>query len=116
MSNRSYYSQAFHGPFETFDLGHIDLESGYRLRGAKIAYRTIGSLSAAKDNAILFPTWYSGTSGIIEQAYVGSGRALDPGKYFIIIANQIGNIHIWRGEFFEESSRPVHPRYRGFVA
>jgi len=91
MSDRSYYSQAFHGPFETFDLGHIDLESGYRLRGAKIAYRTIGSLSAAKDNAILFPTWYSGTSGIIEQAYVGSGRALDPGKYFIIIANQIGN-------------------------
>jgi len=91
MSDRSYYSQAFHGPFETFDLGHIDLESGYRLRGAKIAYRTIGTLSAAKDNAILFPTWYSGTSGIIEQAYVGSGRALDPGKYFIIIANQIGN-------------------------
>ncbi|MBS0269724.1 MAG: alpha/beta fold hydrolase, partial [Proteobacteria bacterium] len=29
--------------------------------------------------------------GIIEQAYVGAGRALDPNKYFIIIANQIGN-------------------------
>lgn len=91
MSDRSYYSQAFHGPYEIFDLGNLDLELGYRLRGTKIAYRTIGTLSPTKDNAILFPTWYSGSSGIIEQAYVGSGRALDPDKYFIIIPNQIGN-------------------------
>jgi homoserine O-acetyltransferase/O-succinyltransferase len=44
-----------------------------------------------KSNAILVPTWYSGTSKIIEQVYVGQGRALDPEKYFIIIVNQIGN-------------------------
>ncbi|MBS0251614.1 MAG: alpha/beta fold hydrolase, partial [Proteobacteria bacterium] len=91
MSDRSYYSREIHGSYEIFELGDFDLESGYRLRGAKLAYRTIGTLSPAKDNAILFPTWYSGTSGIIEQAYVGCGRALNPEKYFIIIANQIGN-------------------------
>jgi homoserine O-acetyltransferase len=27
----------------------------------------------------------------MEQVYVGAGRTLDPGKYFIVIANQIGN-------------------------
>ena len=36
-------------------------------------------------------TWYSGTSKIIEQAYIGKGQALDPDKYFIVVVNQIGN-------------------------
>jgi homoserine O-acetyltransferase/O-succinyltransferase len=50
---------------------------------------THGKFTAAKDNAILVPTWYSGTSKIIEQVYVGKGRALDPSKYFIIVVNRI---------------------------
>jgi homoserine O-acetyltransferase len=36
-------------------------------------------------------TWYSGTSKIIEQVYIGKGRALDPDKYLIVVVNQIGN-------------------------
>src|SRR3984893_11101749 len=36
-------------------------------------------------------TWYSGTNKIMEQVYIGKGRALDPDKYFIIVVNQIGN-------------------------
>lgn len=86
-----YYSRAVHGPFEIFDAGDLELEHGGKLRDLKIAYRTLGTLSAQKDNAILFPTWYSGTSGILEQAYIGPGRALDPEKYFIILVNQIGS-------------------------
>ncbi len=31
------------------------------------------------------------TSKIIEQAYIGKGRALDPDKYFIVVVNRIGN-------------------------
>lgn len=86
-----YYSQALHGPYEIFDAGDLDLECGDKLRNLKIAYSTLGTLSPAKDNAVLFPSWYSGTSKILEQAYAGQGRALDPDKYFIIFANQIGN-------------------------
>jgi len=86
-----YYSQTNHGPFEIFDVGDFELESGGKLRGLKLAYATFGALNADKSNAILFPSWYSGTSKILEQAYVGPGRALDPGKYFIILVNQIGN-------------------------
>jgi len=86
-----YYSQAVHGPYSTFNLGKFILESGDCIRDAKLAYSTFGTLNAEKDNAILFPSWYSGTSKIIEQAYVGEHRALDPGKYFIIIPNQLGN-------------------------
>lgn len=91
MYSHAYYSQAIHGPFSIFNLGDLDLESGYRLRDTKLAYATFGTLSPAKDNAILFPTWYSGTSKIIGQSYIGSQRALDPEKYFIIVPNQIGN-------------------------
>ena len=56
-----YYSRELHGPYELFDLGAFVLEEGYTLRDCKLAYRTFGELSAAKDNAILVTTWYSGT-------------------------------------------------------
>jgi len=87
----SYYSQEIHGPYETKDLGDFELEDGGAIRGLKLAYATFGALSPNKDNAILFPTWYSGSTKILEQAYVARGRALDPDKYFIILVNQIGN-------------------------
>ena len=91
MPAAAYYSQDLHGPYETFDLGDFDLEDGGRLRGARLAYATHGRLSAARDNAILVPTWFSGTSKIMEQTYIGPGRALDPERYFIVIADQIGD-------------------------
>jgi homoserine O-acetyltransferase len=90
-SERLVLSQETHGPFETYDLGDFELEEGGAIRGLKLAYATFGTLSPEKDNAILFPSWYSGSNKIVEQAYVGPGRALDPSKYFIILVNQIGN-------------------------
>ena len=67
------------------------MEDGGKIRSCKLAYATFGQLTSQKDNAIPILTWYSGTSKIIEQAYIGPGRAIDPDKYYIIIANQIGN-------------------------
>lgn len=91
MLDNAYYSQALHGPFEIYDLGNVALEEGGTIRGCQLAYATFGTLNAAKDNAILVTTWYSGTSKIMEQVYIGAGRALDPAKYFIVVVNQIGN-------------------------
>jgi homoserine O-acetyltransferase/O-succinyltransferase len=91
MIDNSYYSQEVHGPYELHDIGNLKLEEGGTIRGCKLAYATFGTLNAPKDNAILIPTWYSGTNKIIEQVYLGKGRALDPDKYFIIVVNQIGN-------------------------
>ena len=91
MIENSYYSQDVHGPYELYDVGNLELEEGGTIRPCKLAYATFGKLNAAKDNAILIPTWYSGTSKIMEQVYIGQGRALDPDKYFIIVVNQIGN-------------------------
>jgi homoserine O-acetyltransferase/O-succinyltransferase len=91
MIENTYYSQEVHGPYELHDIGNLDLEEGGTIRSCKLAVATFGSLNAARDNAILIPTWYSGTSKIMEQVYIGKGRALDPGKHFIIVINQIGN-------------------------
>jgi homoserine O-acetyltransferase/O-succinyltransferase len=90
MIDNPYYSQDVHGPYELHDIGDLELEDGGTIRGCKLAYATFGALNAAKDNAILIPTWYSGTNKIIEQVYIGKGRALDPDKYFTIVVNQIG--------------------------
>ena len=91
MITNSYYSQEVHGPYELYDVGNLVLEEGGTIRNCQLAYAAFGTLNAAKDNAVLVPTWYSGTNKIIEQVYIGKGRALDPDKYFIIIVNQIGN-------------------------
>ena len=91
MIENPYYSQEGHGPDELHDIGDLDLEEGGTIRGCKLAVATHGTLNADKDNAILVPTWYSGTSKIIEQVYIGKGRALDPDKYLIVVVNQIGN-------------------------
>ncbi|HML29811.1 MAG TPA: alpha/beta fold hydrolase [Hyphomicrobium sp.] len=91
MTTRNYYSSHVHGPFETFSIGDFALESGGTLRDLKLAYRTLGELSPGKDNVVLFPSWYSGSSKILEQAYIGPGRVLHPERYFIILVNQIGN-------------------------
>jgi len=86
-----YYSPELHGDYDTFDLGDFVLEEGYTLRDCKLAYTTVGELNAARDNAILVTTWYSGTHQVFRDVYIGPEHALNPEKYFIVIINQIGN-------------------------
>jgi homoserine O-acetyltransferase len=61
-----YYSEEKHGPHEHFELGDFSLVSDEVLLGARIAYKTAGILNEAKDNAILFPHMWSGTSASME--------------------------------------------------
>ncbi|PAV30801.1 hypothetical protein CIL05_03515 [Virgibacillus profundi] len=90
MISNEFYSQENHGPYELYSLGDFELEDGGEIPDCKLAYNTFGELNKAKDNAIIIPTWFSGTSKDYE-AYIGEDRALNPNKYFIIIINQIGN-------------------------
>jgi len=87
----SFYTQETHGPFELFELGMFELENGGHIPDCKLAYTTVGELNNAKDNAILFPHMYSGTSKHMLDVLVGEDLALDPRKYFIILPNQFGN-------------------------
>jgi homoserine O-acetyltransferase len=79
----------------------LPLESGGRLDGVEIAYKTYGRLNADRSNAVLIchaltldqhvasphpqtgkPGWWS--------RMVGPGRPLDPQRHFIICSNVIG--------------------------
>ncbi|AYG03949.1 alpha/beta fold hydrolase [Gryllotalpicola protaetiae] len=86
-----YYTEAVHGQFQLAQLGELELESGRTLHGVELAYQTLGELSPAKDNAVLIPSWFSGTHGIMRDVYVGAGRAIDPAKHFVILVNQLGS-------------------------
>ncbi|MGH2317148.1 alpha/beta fold hydrolase [Planococcus sp. SE5232] len=90
MIENAFYSQENHGPFHLYELGDFSLEEGGVIPQCKLAYATHGQLNAEKNNAILVPTWFSGTSKDYE-SYIGEGRALDPKLYFIIVVNQLGN-------------------------
>lgn len=85
-----YYTEANHGPHEYLELGDFELESGETLANARLAYKTQGTLSDAKDNAILFPHMWSGTSASME-IFVGEDRPLDPSKFFFIFPGQFAN-------------------------
>jgi homoserine O-acetyltransferase len=76
--------------YEVFSAGDVKLQRGATLRDCKLAYKTFGKLNAAKDNVIVYPTWYSGQHHDNEWL-IGKGMALDPDKYFIIIPNMLGN-------------------------
>jgi homoserine O-acetyltransferase len=79
----------------------LELDSGGRIEGLEIAYRTWGALNAERSNAILVchaltldqhvtgrhpltgkPGWWS--------RLVGPGLPLDPARHFIICANVVG--------------------------
>lgn len=77
------------GKYEIFDAGPVHLQCGITLPDAKLAYVTHGTLNAAKDNVIVYPTRYGGNHA--DNAFlIGEDMALDPSKYFIVVPNMMG--------------------------
>lgn len=74
---------------QTLELGALELEGGGVLRDARLAYTTHGTLSPARDNAILYPHMYSGSPASLEST-IAVGRALDPEQWFVVCPGQLG--------------------------
>ena len=71
------------------DLGTCTLESGAELRDCRVGYRTVGTLSEARDNAILIPSWYGGTTATwvdLQAELLGEDH-----DWFVILADALGN-------------------------
>ena len=73
-----------------YPLGDVALQSGEMLADAQLAYQTYGQLNAAGDNAVLLPTFYTGTH-LRNEGFFGAGRAIDPARHFIVSVNLFGN-------------------------
>jgi homoserine O-acetyltransferase/O-succinyltransferase len=77
-------------PHQFYSEGDLKLESGEAIKDFSISYVTHGTLNAKKSNAILMVTAISGNHHRID-FMIGPGKALDPGKYFIICTDAIAN-------------------------
>lgn len=71
-------------------IPHFTLQSGQQVREVQLAYVVHGELNARRDNAILFPTWFAGTSNANDWI-IGPGQALDTRTYCVIVVNAFGN-------------------------
>jgi homoserine O-acetyltransferase len=66
------------------------LQKGGALPTARLVYKTLGTLSPARDNVVVIPSWYSGTHKEAEYCMVGPQRAITPDRYFIVLTNLLG--------------------------
>jgi homoserine O-acetyltransferase len=73
-----------------FECGDLALQRGGTLKGARIVYKTFGTLAAKRDNVIVYPTSYSAQHADLEWL-VRPEHALDPSRYFIVIPNMFTN-------------------------
>ena len=87
-------------------LGDFKLTSGEVIRDCRIGYRTYGHLNAEKSNAILFPTWASGTSEQLKPQ-AGPGKLADSSKYFVLLVDALAN-----GVSSSPSNSPLQPRMK----
>jgi len=73
----------------TLELGDLELELGGVIPGARLGYRTHGTLAPERENAVLFAHMYSGSPASLDP-WIGSGRVLDPERWFVICPGQLG--------------------------
>ncbi len=71
-------------------LGDLLLQSGEVLRDARLAWKSYGTLSPARDNVIVYPTSYSATHDDQEWLIKPDG-ILDPTRWFILAPDMFAN-------------------------
>ena len=78
------------GRQQVADLGVCRLVSGRQIDDCRLGYRTWGRLNAAHTNAVLIPTWFSGTSANWIDA-IGPNGIVDPARYFVVVIDALGD-------------------------
>ena len=76
-------------PLQTAHLGGLVLESGAVLKDLSLGYRTEGTLDRDKSNAVLFPTWFTGTTADLYEA--DAVAPVDTSKFFLITVDALAN-------------------------
>jgi homoserine O-acetyltransferase/O-succinyltransferase len=71
-------------------LGDFKLVSGEVIHDCRIGYRTFGQLTPDKRNAVLFATWFRGTSKDLIDS-IGPGKLIDSSKYYVIAVDALAD-------------------------
>jgi len=72
------------------DLGSCATESGETIHDCTIGYRTFGQLNAAKDNVVLWPTWFTGRTSDLVTLGVPT-KFVDTSRYYLVLVDAIGD-------------------------
>lgn len=73
-------------------IGDLQLVSGQTLHDVRLGYRTAGTLNADRSNVIVFPTWFTGSSGdLLQNDKIGPGKLADTDRYYVIAVDALGN-------------------------
>ncbi len=73
-------------------IGDLKLVSGETLLDAGIGYRVAGTLNEDQSNVLVFLTWFTGSSGGLENAgLIGPGKLADTERYYVIAIDALGN-------------------------
>ena len=83
------------GALQYVDIGPLDLELGGHLAAVTIAFRTWGQLNAGGTNAVIVLHALTGDSKAAGEGgwwhpLIGSGKAIDTDRHFVICANLLG--------------------------
>lgn len=73
-----------------FGLGDMAVEKGGVIRDARLSWQSHGTLNAARDNMILYPSSY-GAQHPDMSWLVGPDGILDPGRWFIVAVDMFSN-------------------------
>jgi homoserine O-acetyltransferase len=94
VATLSIQAGAADGDQQFAQLGKCKLESGQIVEECRVGYRTFGKLNAARDNAVLMPTWLYGNSADLVPLF-GDGsqpqHLVDTDRYFGIAIDALGN-------------------------
>ena len=86
-----------------FSLGDWTLQSSAVLRDARLSWKSFGTLSAKRDNVIVYPTSFAAQHPDL-QWLVGPDGILDPTRWFVVIPDMFGN-----GLSSSPSNDPAYP-------
>ena len=78
------------GAQQVADIGDLLLASGQTLSHCRVGYRTFGKPDEHRSNAVLFPTWFGGTSANLVDL-IGPGKLIDSTRFFVIAADALAN-------------------------
>jgi homoserine O-acetyltransferase len=77
------------GDLRIAELKTCVLDSGEKIEGCRIGYRTYGKLDGTKSNAILFPTWFTGeTKNLVDSV---PNKIVDTKRFYLILVESLGN-------------------------
>ena len=87
MSNPYRYA----GSLRVANIGDLKLENGAVIQDCQSGYHTFGKLNPQKSNALIFPSWFGGTSAGTASLVGGPDKLVDSTKYYVICLDALGD-------------------------